>query len=204
MAPIDRYETPEDEEPRRRGGLTGVLLGGALVAAVGVALGMAALSKMDEPAAPPPDGAQMSIVIDPVKPPPVPKSGAPMEVLAPGMAEAAAPPPVASDAPLPEVAASPESALPPAGPHFDCTRDLSRAQAMVCSDPDLAAMDRRMARAYAEAAAAGAPAAALRADQAEWRAAREDAATHSPEAVAEVYGIRIRELEEFADAAARR
>jgi hypothetical protein len=48
------------------------------------------------------------------------------------------------------------------------------------------------------------PAAQLRSDQAEWRMAREDAAGHSPDAVAEVYALRIRELEDFADGAAGR
>jgi uncharacterized protein YecT (DUF1311 family) len=202
VAPIDRYESA-DEEPRR-GGFTAVLVGGAVVAAAGVALALAMLTKLNEPPAPPPDDQQVSIVIDKAKPPPIPKSGGPMEVLAPGMAEAAMPPPVATDEPLPDAAASPDSALPPSGPHFDCSRAVSRAQTMVCSDPELAAMDRRMARAYAEAGAAGMPSAQLRSDQAEWRMAREDAAGHSPDAVAEVYALRIRELEDFADGAAGR
>jgi uncharacterized protein YecT (DUF1311 family) len=203
VAPTEQYETVEDE-PRRGGGFTAMLVGGAVVAAAGVALGFAALSKLNAPPAPPPDDAQVSIVVDKSKPPPVPKSGAPMEVLGPGMAEAAMPPPVVAEEPLPEGAASPESALPPSGPHFDCGRAVSRAQTMVCADPQLAALDRRMARAYAEAGAAGMPASQLRSDQAEWRMAREDAAAHSPDAVVEVYELRIRELEDFADGAASR
>jgi uncharacterized protein YecT (DUF1311 family) len=202
VAPIDRIEEP----PRRgRGGL--LLLGVAVAAAAGVGLAVTALPPLSDKQGPPPDDNQVSIVVDPAKPPPVPQSkGGPMEVLAPGMAEAAAPPPVVADAPLPEGAASPESALPRAGgPSFDCAKDgLTRGQQAVCSDPEISAMDRRMAQAYGEALAAGASAGELRAYQAEWRAAREQAAADSPDAVAQVYDARIRELDGYADAPSRR
>jgi uncharacterized protein len=61
-----------------------------------------------------------------------------------------------------------------------------------------------MARAFGDALAAGAPPDDLRARQAEWRAAREEAAGHSPDAVAQVYEARIRELIDVADYMARR
>jgi uncharacterized protein len=65
---------------------------------------------------------------------------------------------------------------------------------MVCSDPDLAAQDREMARAYRRALAAGVSPAALRADQRDWLSIREDAARHSRRAVADIYRQRIDEL----------
>jgi uncharacterized protein len=39
------------------------------------------------------------------------------------------------------------------GPSFDCTRAKGQAHELICSDPDLAAMDRELARLYALAAA---------------------------------------------------
>lgn len=195
MAPIDRYDAPA---PQRKAPLL-VLAGVAAAAAAGVALALFALPKLNDEPAPPPDDKQVSIVVDPAKPQPLPKSSGQMEVLAPGMAEAVTPPPE----PLPEAAASAQSALPASGPSFDCGGRLTRGQAMVCSDPELAVMDRRMARAYGEAIAAGAPLEELRADQADWRAIREDAAAHSPDAVAQIYEQRTRELEDLADATRR-
>lgn len=182
-----------------------ILLGVAVVAAVGVAIAHFVLSMPDPDTAPAPDSNQVSIVMDAVKPPPVPQSNGKMDVLAPGMAEAAAPPPpmVSDEPPVDDAAAAP-SATAPAGPSFDCAAHLTRGQAAVCADPGLAALDRRMARAYGQALAAGAPAGDLRADQADWRAAREDAAERSPGAVAQVYDERIRELTDLADYLQRR
>jgi uncharacterized protein YecT (DUF1311 family) len=82
---------------------------------------------------------------------------------------------------------------------LDCRDGPSRARTMVCRDDGLAALDRRMKRAYAEAVAAGTPANALREDQDDWMDIREDAARYSRNAVANVYRQRIAELERLAE-----
>uniref|UniRef100_UPI0035AE25B3 lysozyme inhibitor LprI family protein n=1 Tax=Phenylobacterium sp. TaxID=1871053 RepID=UPI0035AE25B3 len=66
-------------------------------------------------------------------------------------------------------------------------------------DPELAAADRRLARAYNRAVASGVPARALRAEQDDWLSIRDDAARRSPDAVASVYEQRIRELNDLAE-----
>ncbi len=81
----------------------------------------------------------------------------------------------------------------------DCGWARSRAEAMVCDDPGLAAADRRMARAYRGAVRSGAPLAKLRAEQDDWLDLREDAAGISRRAVAQLYAQRIDELEALAD-----
>jgi uncharacterized protein len=74
---------------------------------------------------------------------------------------------------------------------------------MVCGDPELAAADQRMNRAYRAALAAGAPEGELRSEQLDWLGIREDAARHSRNAVASIYEQRIDELRRWrADAAA--
>lgn len=82
-------------------------------------------------------------------------------------------------------------------PSFDCGYAQSLAQRMVCDDPELAAADRRMSRAYRAALAAGAPEEDLRLEQQDWLAIREDAARHSPRAVANIYAQRIEDLREW-------
>jgi uncharacterized protein YecT (DUF1311 family) len=200
----DSAEEPRPGRAPRSASL--VLLGVAALAATGVAFAHFALPRLNDDPGPPPDDNQVSIVMGPVKPPPVPQSSGPMDVLAPGMAEAAAPPPpVVSDEPPPADGAETAQPAPvEAGPSFDCAAHLTRGQAAVCADPGLAALDRRMARAYGEAMAAGAPMDDLRADQADWRAAREDAAERSPAAIAQVYNERIGELTDLADYLRRR
>ena len=66
---------------------------------------------------------------------------------------------------------------------------------MICVDPNLAAADRRLARAYREAIDAGIPERVLRRQQDAWLGARESAARYGPEDVARVYEARIAELE---------
>ena len=83
----------------------------------------------------------------------------------------------------------------PVRPSFDCHDAQTPSQRMVCSDPRLAAADRRMSRAYAAALAAGGPHDQLDAEQADWLAIREDAARYSSRAVLNVYQQRTRELE---------
>ena len=134
---------------------------------------------------------------------PVPKATGKLEVLSPDLARAAAerePPPPAQ----PEVVAPPPPRYaslegPPPRPSFDCRYVRSRAEEMVCGDPELAAADRHLARAYSRAVAAGVPQRELRAEQADWLAIRDDAARHSYGAVASVYEQRIGELEALAE-----
>ena len=82
-------------------------------------------------------------------------------------------------------------------PSFDCRYARSRAEQLVCADPDLAAADRRLARAYAEAVRGGYPRDELRQDQDRWLRAREQAARYDADAVAEVYEERTAELEDL-------
>jgi uncharacterized protein YecT (DUF1311 family) len=111
------------------------------------------------------------------------------------------PPPPAPQPPAPAVAAADAVATAPefTRPAFACSRVRSLAEDMVCHDRRLAAADRRLTRAFADALASGADEEALREDQADWLAIREDAARQSPEAVASIYRQRIRELEAIAD-----
>jgi uncharacterized protein len=122
---------------------------------------------------------------------------------------AAAPPPVvvprsAPEAAAPVVARAPDPAplaeprRERANPSFNCRYARSVSERMVCGDPELAAADRRLARAYDRAVAAGVPARGLRAEQDDWLSIRDDAARHSPDAVASVYEQRIRELNALA------
>jgi len=84
-------------------------------------------------------------------------------------------------------------------PSFDCGGGLTRAQQVVCGDPRLAAADRRMSRAYAEALAVGGSGEELAAEQSDWLEIREDAARYSNRAVLNIYEQRTRELEALAD-----
>jgi uncharacterized protein YecT (DUF1311 family) len=75
-----------------------------------------------------------------------------------------------------------------------------RAAEIVCSDPEFAAADRDLNRAYRRALRSGAVAPEdLRADQREWLSLREDAARRSPRALADVYDQRIDELNRIAE-----
>jgi uncharacterized protein len=87
----------------------------------------------------------------------------------------------------------------PIRPSFDCRGARSPAQRMVCSDPRLAAADRRMSRAYAAALAVGGSDAQLRSEQSDWLEIREDAARYSNRAVLNIYEQRTRELEAIAE-----
>jgi uncharacterized protein YecT (DUF1311 family) len=80
-----------------------------------------------------------------------------------------------------------------------CSAAPSRAAQMVCADPELAAADRELNRAWRRALRSGAPVDQLRQDQRDWLAIREDAARRSPRALANVYDQRIDELNQIAD-----
>jgi uncharacterized protein YecT (DUF1311 family) len=84
-----------------------------------------------------------------------------------------------------------------ARPSFDCTTARVRAEQIVCSDPQLAAADRRMARAFREARVAGVPYGVLAAQQQRWYRDRDRADT--PEALAQTYDQRIAELQSQRD-----
>jgi uncharacterized protein YecT (DUF1311 family) len=96
--------------------------------------------------------------------------------------------------PAPSANAAGRDSNPP-----DCRDAQSRAAAMVCADPDLAAADRRMRAAYVDALRAGAPPDLLGRDQDAWLAAREEAAQWSRSALAEAYRRRIAELRDIAE-----
>jgi peptidoglycan hydrolase-like protein with peptidoglycan-binding domain len=73
--------------------------------------------------------------------------------------------------PAPVVATAPAEV----GPSFDCALALSDAERAICADPRLGTLDRQLAAAWAEAAAAGTPADAQRAWLAERNACGTDA-----------------------------
>lgn len=153
-----------------------------------------------------------------VTPPPTGK----LEVLPPELAKAAqarapvaAPrrptPVIEAPAPAPAPAAPEVREIPPAPPRiaaapprpvvqpsFNCRYASSRSERMVCGDPELARLDRRLDRAFERAVASGIPYRELRAEQDDWLSIREDAARRSPDAVGSIYRQRIAELEDLA------
>jgi uncharacterized protein YecT (DUF1311 family) len=128
---------------------------------------------------------------DAAPPPPLPAASQPApqpRVEAPPRMAALTAPPVVAPSPSPQARAG-----------FDCGGAGGVAEQMVCSDPDLAAADRDMSRAYRRALRSGASPGALRADQRDWLGIREEAARHSRQALAQVYQQRIDELNAAAD-----
>lgn len=138
---------------------------------------------------------------------------APLEVLPKDMAQAAPhSPPLIPETPLETAATSASEYLGPSSdtmslqpaslafsPSFDCRQARTHAERVVCADPVLAEADQRLASAYSQALAAGVPGWRLERQQRRWLRAREDAAHAAPAAVAEVYAVRIAELEDMAD-----
>lgn len=177
-------------------------------------------AKVGAPTAPEPPSLR-AVLADAkgVEPAPTPDAG-PLDLgLAPPPTDAR--PPVARDwadgppvavivAPPPEgqrppavISARPEAAPRRAdspGPSFDCSFARSYADEVVCSDPELAAADRALDRAYRRARDAGAPDWVLRQRHAEWSRAREAAAREGAWAVDEVYRARIDELNDQSQA----
>ena len=175
------------------------------------------------PAAPPflawnPAGSRPAPSAAPATAPPVqvPDAPRPADPIGERLAALAqtlvAPAPTARPQPAPTPQPAPvqasEPAPPPAQarvqPAFDCSAARSAAQQMVCGDPELAAADQRMNRAYRAALAAGAPEDQLRSEQQDWLGIREDAARHSRNAVASIYEQRIDELRRWRTEAADR
>lgn len=140
---------------------------------------------------------QMQIEIDRDEPLPAVK-GAKLELLPPGLTvpRPATPTPPARVLPAREIA-PPARALA-RGPSFDCADSASAAEELVCGDAALAAQDRRLADAWRRALDAGVPMHRLRRQQHRWLDAREDAARHAPDEVADLYDQRIQELDEVA------
>ena len=148
---------------------------------------------------------QMQIEID--RDEPLPEvSGGKLELLPPGVqapraatiSTTARPPPPAA-LPVSEIQPPARSTRPIArGPSFDCRQSASAAEELVCNDETLAAQDRRLASAWRRAMDSGVPMHRLRRQQQRWLDAREDAARHAPEEVADLYDQRIQELDEVA------
>jgi uncharacterized protein len=136
-----------------------------------------------------------------------------LEVLPPDLARLAAPQAALPQPTLPQAAAPPTletsppmAADPPPAPairaSFDCVTARPGAEQAVCADPGLAAADRRLAQAWRRAMASGADPMELRQEQRDWLAIREDAATRSRRALAQVYAQRTAELDQLADGVA--
>jgi uncharacterized protein YecT (DUF1311 family) len=207
---------PPPRARRLRRPSRGAVIGG--VAAAAVALGLAAgfAFRPDHRALNVDDRAEadvkqpMPIQVDPPPPPtPLPRPAGKLEVLSPATAEAARAAQPAS--PMTDVAPAapqrlaqtpppPVAATPRVDPLERCAGSRSRAEALVCADPQLAAYDRDLNRAYRRALGSGAVAPDdLRADQRDWLEEREQAARRSPGAMADVYAQRIEELNRIAD-----
>jgi uncharacterized protein YecT (DUF1311 family) len=146
-------------------------------------------------------------------PPPAPvKSAGRLDVLPPDLARgeprpiAASPPELAARTAGPMVSklAQVETPAPVPAPRPQATDPAcdgagGRAAQMVCADPELSAADRELNRAYRRALRSGAAPEQLREEQRDWLSIREDAARHSPRAVANIYDQRIDELNRIAD-----
>lgn len=133
--------------------------------------------------------AKVAIELNALPPPQTVKPATRLDVLPPDLARSAPRPLPVSD---PEGAA-PAVALDP------CAAAGGGAAHMVCADPDLAAADRELDRAYRRALRAGASPEQLRTEQGDWLYIREQAARRSPRAVASLYEQRIDELNRIAD-----
>jgi hypothetical protein len=131
--------------------------------------------------------------VEPQQPPPQPDPAVAAEPRTPGSAPQPRPPVV--------VGSIPERIPPTRGgahPSFNCAYARTQAERLVCVDPQLAAADRRLARAYRQAIDAGVPEQILRRQQDAWLAERERAARAGPAAVFDAYSERTAELEGMA------
>ncbi len=201
---------PRPDGPPRREVSRLVLIGGVVAAVVtGAVLGLVARPDLGEPPAPKVTTRTMPIEVAEVRPEPVPEPVGKLEVLPADMARAAQ---VAANArPSPALLPSmvevePEPDMPvvvrqraSADPSFNCRYARTQSESLVCGDRELARLDRRLASAFDRALRAGVPFRELRAEQDDWLEIREDAARHSPGAVASVYRQRIQELDALAE-----
>ncbi|CAN5804053.1 hypothetical protein BH11PSE1_BH11PSE1_23370 [soil metagenome] len=139
---------------------------------------------------------QVQIQIDRDEPLPA-VTGGKLELLPAGLKAPRIPAPAADAIPVNAVEPRPAPARTASrGPSFDCADTASASEDLVCNDADLAAQDRRLAASWRRALDSGVPAWRLRRQQQRWLDAREDAARNEPEAVADLYDQRIRELDE--------
>ncbi len=162
------------------------------------------------PSAPPPAGKlevlppELARAVQPRSPTVVPTRPEPVETRTARVRDAA-PVPTREAAPAPPREAAPPpprvaAVTPPpaARPSFNCRYAGTRAERMICADPVLAQLDRRLDRAFDRAVSSGIPYRELRAEQDDWLAIREDAARRSPAAVESIYRQRIAELNDLA------
>jgi uncharacterized protein YecT (DUF1311 family) len=159
--------------------------------------------------------AKVAIELNALPPPQAVKPAGRLDVLPPDLARSAAralpvtaadPATTATDASARFVQIPPRvmrvdtpAPLAPPAAADPCPTDRGGAAHLVCADPDLAAADRELNRAYRRALRSGAPPEQLRDEQRDWLAIREDAARRSPRAVASIYEQRIDELNRIAD-----
>jgi uncharacterized protein YecT (DUF1311 family) len=207
----------EPATPRPRGRPNGLLVAAGVTAAllVGVALGFLVRPALIGRAPPGAHGAPAASALTPPRPTHIPIAVAPpppaqaeaaptprgkLQTLPPEMAAAERGPARADAASEAGATAAAAAPAPQAYASIDCAAAAPGAEQLVCSDPQLAAQDRRLARAWRRALASGADPVALSQAQQDWTAIREDAARRSREAVAQVYDQRIAELDRIAGA----
>jgi len=208
------FSGPGGEPPRRPlVSRRQLAIGAGLAVALGLGLGLWArpeLGGADKQAAAERSAPAMPIELDHAPPQPVQANGK-LEVLPPDLAAAgraagtdspalAGGEPVTSLAPPPPLPPDEAPARTPAPRTADaCAGAAGEAERLVCGDPELAAADQELNRAYRRALRAGVDPRALRADQRDWLGIREEAARHSPRALAQVYEQRIEELNAAAE-----
>jgi uncharacterized protein len=98
----------------------------------------------------------------------------------------------------PAIAPAPATTAADGKPSFDCAAATSDAEKLVCSDPALAALDRRLAEVHARAKAApGADHARLAAEQRGWAKGRDDCwkSVERSRCVSEAYMTRTAQLQ---------
>jgi hypothetical protein len=211
---------PRVQPPRgpRRPGAAVITAGLAVALVLGIAGGFAMKPRLNDQALGkkvenhrvveiPKEPSGLGIVVDRTvtaitQPAPLPVTPAPPDESDPAVAAQPKDSAPTLEAPSPVVVGSiPERTPPtPSGPRpsFNCAYARSGAERMICGDAQLASLDRQMSRAYRRALDAGVPRRILDRQQAVWMSARERAARDGPEAVADVYGQRIAELEGLA------
>ncbi|MDP3174398.1 MAG: hypothetical protein Q8M88_08190 [Phenylobacterium sp.] len=213
-----RSEAPASRSSDRLGLAAGVIAALLLVAALTQNIQEPTGSPERAPqAAAEPIRAMAARVVDvaPPTPRPTPQT-AQASVLAKSEPSASSPARLAAAAPLPIAVKPAGQAAQPAGaviasaaptrlargPSFDCRSAASLAEDFVCLSPSLGAADRELAQAYRTAVRSGVPVSLLRLQQDQWRADLERAALDDPNALHDVYDVRIEELHELATQAA--